>query len=254
MLSLKGPPEIFDETRAYTKRHRNMESRGKDLLKEFCQSEVQKFLQVRADNHYNGIISGLSLDVPGLKIEDDVDQDDIAIHVSCFNLQHTNDIPGYLAKWRRRLKKNGQVIGFLFGGNSLKEFRQAWQLTEEKLLGGVSPRFSPLVQPFSVSQLLLRTHYALPIAYTHEFSVEYRHVTEIIEDIRSLGMGASLQSHPKNSLPRHFIDELQAHYQSHYGKNNRLPLTIDLICFSGFASLLAPDYYIQQGSVKRLSD
>ncbi len=256
MLKLKSVPHIFNEEQVKAKQARCVVSPGCAQLISFCQNEVIKHMKLRSENDRLTYVEGLPLSLPQCDVINTLTQEiekRIAFHISCFNLQHMNDIPGYLARWRSKLRENGQIIGFLFGGKSLIELRTSWYSVEEELTGRVTNRFSPLAQPFSIAQVLTRTHYAIPVAYTCSFTVQYERVEDIITDIRSLGLTNSFSNTLSQSLPRMFMEKLDRRYRDAYeDENGCVPLSLDIICFSGFASLLDSSHYVQQEKFKTI--
>src|SRR6185437_14872754 len=84
--------------------------------------------------------------------------------VSVLALHAVNDLPGVLRQVRDKLKPDGLFLGALFGGETLRELREAFAAAEIETTGGVTPRVSPFADIRDLGALLQRAGFALSVA------------------------------------------------------------------------------------------
>jgi NADH dehydrogenase [ubiquinone] 1 alpha subcomplex assembly factor 5 len=119
--------------------------------------------------------------------------------VSGLSLQLVNDLPGALIQLRRALKPDGLLLASLFGGETLRELREAWLIAEEELTGGASPRVAPFADVRAIGSLLQRAGFALPVADSDTVRVTYASPLDLMREIK--GMGASNMLADRRRVP-----------------------------------------------------
>jgi SAM-dependent methyltransferase len=155
---------------------------------------------------------------------------------SVLSLHAVNDLPGALIQIRRALRPHGLFVGALFGGETLRELRDAFAAAESELAGGASPRVSPFADVRDLGALLQRAGFNSPIADVERTTALYRTFADLVGDLRALGETNSLHQRSRTSLPRKVLSAAVSHYQAaHSEERGRLIATFDVIYLTGTA-------------------
>ena len=156
--------------------------------------------------------------------------------IGCLSLHWVNDLPGALAQIRRALKPDGLFLAALFGGDTLKELRQA--LTESELAGegGMSPRVSPFVDVRDAGDLLQRTGFTLPLADIDTLTVSYPDAFKLMADLRAMGETNAVSERRKNFSRRTTLMETAQRYHELFADDeDRIPATFQVISLTAWA-------------------
>ena len=143
-----------------------------------------------------------------------------------------DDLPGALIEMRRLLRPDGLLLAAWFGGQTLAELRGALYALDEARLGGATPRVHPGVDHVQAAQLLARAGLALPVVDRDRFTVRYRSLRTLVEDLRDLGLGNALAARARGFLGRDAYARLQSHMSVEAG---RYPVTFDIVWITGWA-------------------
>lgn len=171
--------------------------------------------------------------------------------ISNLSLHHCNDIIGMIIQAKLALKPDGLLLVSLFGAETLKELRHIMRDVEAAMIGGISPRFSPLVDIRDGGGLLQRANLALPVADKEIVTVHYRDCLRLMHDLRAMGQTNILTTQNKKILPRQFFPQLCAAYNRHYGDtNNHIPASFDLVYLTGWAPSDNQQKPLKPGSAK----
>ena len=176
--------------------------------------------------------------------------------VSVLSLHAVNDLPGSLIQIRRLLKPDGLFLAALFGGETLKELREALLAAESELTGGITPRIAPFADVRDLGALLQRAGFALPVADVERTVVRYREFTMLVKDIRALGETNALQERSRRLLRRDVLAAALARYrQAHRDADGRLSATVDIVYLTGWAPHESQQKPLAPGSARaRLAD
>ncbi len=156
--------------------------------------------------------------------------------LSVLSLHWVNDLPGTLAQIRRALKPDGLFLAAMLGGGSLEELRQALLAAEVEVMGGVSPRVSPFVDPHDAGALLQRAGFALPVVDTDQIVLSYTDPYAMMAELRGLGESNAVAERQGHFTPRAVIQAGARHYFQAYGDGDgRIPATFQIITLSGWA-------------------
>ncbi|MDA1099502.1 MAG: methyltransferase domain-containing protein [Proteobacteria bacterium] len=156
--------------------------------------------------------------------------------LSVLSLHWVNDLPGTLAQIRRALKPDGLFLAAMLGGGSLEELRQALLTAEVEVMGGVSPRVSPFVDPHDAGALLQRAGFALPVVDTDRIVLSYADPFAMMAELRGLGESNAVAGRQDHFTPRGVLQAGARHYhQTHGDRNGRIPATFQIITLSGWA-------------------
>lgn len=158
------------------------------------------------------------------------------IVASALSLHVANDLPGVLIQIRRILKPDGLFIAALFGGETLRELREAFAAGESEASGGVSPRVAPFADVRDMGHLLQRAGFALPVVDTERTTVRYREFATLIFDLRALGETNALAERSRKFLRRDVLAAALSHYSGRHAEaDGRLRATFDIVYLTAWA-------------------
>ncbi len=170
---------------------------------------------------------------------------------SMLALHTINDLPGALAQIRRSLKPDGLFMAALFGGDTLRELRDAFASGEEEIRGGVSPRVSPFADVRDLGGLLQRAGFALPVADSERITVRYRSFGTLVADLRAAGETNVLAQRPRTPLRRDVLAASLGRYaDKHAEPDGRLRATFEIVYLTGWAPHESQQKALRPGSAK----
>jgi len=156
---------------------------------------------------------------------------------SVLSLHAVNDLPGALVQIRRSLKPDGLFVAALFGGETLKELREAFAQAESEISGGITPRVAPFADVRDLGALLQRAGFASPVADLERTTVRYSEFSTLLRDLRALGETNALHERSRRTLRRDLLARLLTHYaEASCGTGGRLCATFDIIYLTGWAN------------------
>lgn len=175
---------------------------------------------------------------------------------SALSLHWVNDLPGSLVQIRHALRPDGLFLAALFGGETLKELRQAFTQAELAVEGGVSPRISPFLDIRDAGSLLQRAGFALPVADTDTVTVDYADAFALMHDLR--GMGETNAMHERRqgfSRKETLFAAAEAYRDMFATEDGRVPATFQIVYLTGWAPHESQQKPLRPGSAKiRLAD
>jgi SAM-dependent methyltransferase len=175
---------------------------------------------------------------------------------SVLSLHAVNDLPGALIQIRRALKPDGLFLAALFGGDTLRELREAFTTGESEIAGGASPRVFPFADVRDMGALLQRAGFALPVADVERTTVRYREFATLVADLRALGETNALAERSRKVLRRDVLAAMLARYgERHAEADGRLRATFDIVYLTGWAPHESQQKPLAPGSARtRLAD
>lgn len=176
--------------------------------------------------------------------------------VSVLSLHAVNDLPGALIQIRRALKPDGLFLAALFGGETLRELREAFAVGESETVGGISPRVSPFADVRDLGGLLQRAGFTLPVADVERTTARYTSFDNLVTDLRTLGETNVLAERSKKIPRRDTLAAMLSHYRAnHADAEGRIAATFDIIYLAGWAPHDSQQKPLAPGSAKvRLAD
>lgn len=146
-----------------------------------------------------------------------------------------NDVPGALIQINRTLKKDGMFIASMFGGSTLHELKHVTNEVEIEKKGGISPRFSPLVDIKTIGSLLQQTGFKLPVSDSEILKVSYNNIHELIADLRMIGETNSLKQ-TANPLNKSIFSEINKRYLEKFSDGDGgIIASFEIITITGMA-------------------
>jgi SAM-dependent methyltransferase len=241
-------PRIFDFAALEAHRSRARRIAGDAFLRR----EAEESLQARLAATNRRFEKVLALDA---FYEDEIvraEDESFDLITSVLALHAVNDLPGVLLQIRRKLKPDGLFLGALFGGDTLRELREAFAAAEIETTGGVSPRVAPFADVRDLGGLLQRAGFALPVADVERTSVLTHDFPSLLRDLRAHGETNALVQRSRKFLPRKTLAALLAHYPRDGG---RLRTTFEIVYLTGWAPHESQQKPLKPGSAKtRLAD
>ena len=156
--------------------------------------------------------------------------------LSVLSLHWVNDLPGTLIQLRRALKPDGLLLATLFGGETLRELRQALVAAESEVIGGARPRISPFADIRDAGALLQRAGFALPVADTDVLTVSYENPLKLMRDLRGMGEQMATHNRQKSFTRRSILFRAAEIYQDMFGDaDGRVPATFEVITLTAWA-------------------
>ena len=150
-------------------------------------------------------------------------------------LNWVNDLPGFLSRLKRALKKDGLLIASFLGGRTLFELREAFLQTEAKETGGAAMRISPMIELESAAALLRRAGFASPVSSSEVLRVRYDNMFALIRDLKSMGENAAFYSKGGTKLTRSVVAGAANYYQDNFADaDGRVGATFEVITISAW--------------------
>ena len=179
---------------------------------------------------------------------------DLVVHAMA--LHWANDLVGQLVQARRALQPDGMFMGFLFGGQTLRELRICLAEAETEVTGGLSPRILPMAEIRDLGGLLQRAGFALPVADSMTRTVRYRDAFHLMHDLRGMGEGNALANRLRTPTSRTVMTRAAQIYQSQFADaDGRIPATFEIIALTGWAPHDSQQRPLRPGSaVKSLAE
>ena len=132
----------------------------------------------------------------GVQAEEDAlpfADDSFDLIIACGTLDSVNDLPGALILMRRILRPDGLLLAAFTGAGTLPRLRAA-------LMAGEGDRpaqhIHPQVDVRAAGDLLSRAGFAMPVADSETLTVRYGDILRLMHDLRGMGAGNVLASHP----------------------------------------------------------
>lgn len=168
--------------------------------------------------------------------------------VSNLSLHWVNDLPGALIQARQALRPDGLFLAAIFGGDTLFELRRALMEAEMEMMGGVSPRISPMAGLRDAAGLLQRAGFALPVADMDTLTVSYPNPFRLLSDLRGMGeTNAALSRLRRPTASTLMARAAERYIELFQEADGTVPATFEIIFLAGWA----PDASRQQQPARR---
>lgn len=253
------PPQLFDRTAVIHRRRR--QTHDAMFLQEVAFAEIQERLeQVNKTFTKPAIITGFPEFWRGLFPQAALAADDDAIDlahaphdliVHAMALHMSNDPVGQLIQSVRALRPDGLFLAVSYGGQTLNELRSSLGQAEVDVMGGLSPRVSPMVEIRDFGALLQRAGFALPVADTLTQTVSYKDLRSLMYDLRHMGEANPLVGRQKSFTRSAIFKRAEAIYRDNFADDHgRLIATFDLVFLSGWSPHESQQQPLKPGSAK----
>lgn len=176
--------------------------------------------------------------------------------LSAGGLHWVNDLPGTLLQVRRALKPDSLFLAAMFGGETLRELRQALADAEIAAEGGLSPRVSPFADVEGLGDLLQRAGFRLPVVDRDTITVSYGDPMRLMADLAAMGE-SNASAHRRQGLTRRatLAQAAKRYRELFQDKDGRMPATFQVIYLTAWAPGPDQPKALRPGSAKtRLAD
>jgi SAM-dependent methyltransferase len=176
--------------------------------------------------------------------------------VSALALNWVNDLPGTLVQIARCLSADGLLLAVLFGGETLRELREALAEAELAEEGGVSPRVSPFIDIGDAGALLQRAGFALPVVDSETLTATYAEPLALLRELGAMGESNALARRRRAPLRRATLARALALYARHHGTaEGRVRATFQLLTLTAWKPHPSQPRPLRPGSgARRLAD
>ena len=176
--------------------------------------------------------------------------------ICCGGLHAVNDLPGVLVQMRRALKPDGLFLAALVGGETLHELRASLMRVETRLHGGAAPRVHPMIDLQTMSGLMQRAGFALPVVDADIKTIYYKNINRLFDDIKASGESIRLAHRSKRYVGKTFWREVEKDYQDHHAEpDGLLRATIEVLYAIGWGPADSQQKPLKPGSAQnRLAD
>lgn len=169
--------------------------------------------------------------------------------VTLFDLQVTNDVPGFLSRIRAYLRPDGLMIAAALGGDSLTELRQAFLRADAEISGGAFARVAPFIPLADAGGLLQRAGFALPVTDLETYPVRYADALRLMRELKGLGAQNPLADRPEKLATRSLIANAASAYAEFAGDpDGRVRATLEIIWLLGWAPHESQQKPLRRGS------
>ena len=176
--------------------------------------------------------------------------------LSNLSLHWINDLPGMLTQTRRVLKPDGLFLAAALGGDTLHELRTSLFQAETEIEGGVSPRFSPLIDVRDLGNLMTRAGFALPVADAEKVTVSYGDPLKLLLDLRGMGETNANKDRRRTFTRRTtLLRSCEIYKEMFADATGRIPATFEIITMTAWAPDPSQQQPLRPGSARsRLAD
>jgi len=173
--------------------------------------------------------------------------------LSNLSLHWVNDLPGMLVQIRRAMKPDGLFLAAALGGDTLHELRTSMFQAETEIEGGVSPRFSPLIDVRDLGNLMTRAGFALPVVDAETVTVSYGNPLKLLLDLRGMGETNANKDRRRNFTRRTtLLRACEIYIETFADSAGRIPATFEIITMTAWAPDPSQQKPLKPGSANSL--
>lgn len=154
--------------------------------------------------------------------------------ISFMEMHCFNDIPGFLQQIKYCLAADGLFLSVFLGQDTLWQLRQATQLVEDNVYGGISPRVVPMVKLSDAAALMQRAGFSLPVVDIDQIEMIYSNTQAFLQDLKAMGLSNTMLERSKRVGEKSFLRRLIQFYDQHYGGQSGVMASFTAIYMSGW--------------------
>ena len=154
--------------------------------------------------------------------------------LSNLSLHWVNDLPGSLVQIRQSLKADGFFLASVFGGQTLRELREAFSEAEKARGADPSPRISPFMDIRDAGSLLQRSGFSLPAVVTETLTVHFDSAYALLRDLKGMGESNALLSRSQASKDL-FKDAMRQYHERFQTEEGKVFASFEILYLSGWA-------------------
>ena len=166
--------------------------------------------------------------------------------ISLLHLQSVNAVGGWMQGVQSMLKPDGLFIACLVGGDTFSNLRRALYTVDTDAHGSPTPRIHPMIEVRAAAQLLGHVGLAIPVTDSDRFTVHYRRIETLADDLRDLALTNALTDRRK-APSSHLLEALKAELQP---DGKPVPVQWELVWMTGWAPHESQQKPLKPGSAK----
>jgi len=148
--------------------------------------------------------------------------------ISNLSLHWVNNLPGYLTNIRQSLISDGLFLASIFGGDTLKELRDAFSIAETERSGGLSPHISPFAGLSDIGSVLTRAGFNLMTIDTELIRINYEDPLVLMHELQCMGEGNAVIN--RRNMTKELLYATCAAYQALYcNEDGSVPATFQIV-------------------------
>lgn len=137
-------------------------------------------------------------------------------------LQWSSNLPAALGELFRVLRPDGALLFSSFGPDTLKELRTAFAAVDSAV------HVNRFIDMHDVGDALVHCGFAAPVMDMEPFTLTYRHVAELMRDLKALGAHNLNQGRPKGLSGRALFSRVAEQYER-LRSGGELPATFEVV-------------------------
>ena len=246
---MNSPSQIFDTNLLSQRRARFKEEDKVDFLQKFCiKNTIERLNDLNREYKSVGILTDFynlwreNFDFKNIeKIENreifNIKPNHFDLIISTFCIHWSNDPIGHIIQLKNGLKKDGLLLIFLLGGQTLKELKLIFNVLDKKRKINFSSKIAPMADIKDYGKLLLRAGLALPVADNFILNVEYTNLLNFFKDLRKMGETNICFERNKKNINKKDLLEIERLYYSNFScssKKKIIKTTFEIICLTGW--------------------
>jgi len=169
---------------------------------------------------------------------------------SIFTLHRSNDLPGSLIQIRKALVDDGLFMAALPGENTLRELRECLIAAESEIHGTASLRVEPFGEIRQLGGLLQRAGFALPVVDSDTFTIRYKNLAALIDDLRAMGATSTVEQSSAFASRKMFQRASEIYNERYKENDGKIIATAEIVFLSGWAPDKSQQKPLKPGSAK----
>lgn len=168
-----------------------------------------------------------------------VREDALDLEPGCFDLcvavgtlDTVNNLPETLLRLRFLLKPDSLLIGAIAGGDTLPRLRQAMRAADS-VMGVATPHVHPRIEPSALAHLLSAAGFAMPVVDVDRVRVAYRHLRDLVADLRGMAETNLLVARSRQALTRAALAAAEAEF-ANSGVDSRTTEVFEILHFAAW--------------------
>lgn len=153
---------------------------------------------------------------------------------SFFSLHLANDPVIVMKNYLKALREKGVLLAVVFGGQTLKELRQAILKVDMEVFHGAFPRIYPMIDLKDIAMLALKAGFKTPVSDSDIYTYTFSDVRELINFSRSLGYSNCLTMRQKQILPKDYFEKLNQIYLKNFSYAGKLVASFEIVTLTAF--------------------
>ncbi len=156
--------------------------------------------------------------------------------LSSMLLHWVEDLPGLMVQIYNILQPDGLFLASCLGNETLTELTQSLIVGESKVTRGSHARTIPLPELRSITDLLTRAHFSLPVGDSETLNITWPNLYAIMHDLRAMGECNALQARPRHFTSSKIFAFAEEHYIKNFmHKDGSLQASFNILYLHGWA-------------------